>query len=47
MKKLMAVVLMFPLFAFLTACSTVEGVGKDIKKVGSALEKEATKKKTQ
>lgn len=47
MKKLIALFLMLPLFSLLTACSTVEGVGKDIKKVGSALEKEATKKKTQ
>lgn len=31
----------------LTACSTVEGVGKDIKQVGSAIEKEAKEEKAQ
>lgn len=31
----------------LGACSTVEGVGKDIQQAGSALEKEAKEKKTQ
>ncbi|MEZ5534069.1 MAG: entericidin A/B family lipoprotein [Thiolinea sp.] len=31
----------------LTACSTVEGVGKDIKQVGSAIEQEAREEKAQ
>lgn len=31
----------------LTACSTVEGVGKDIKQVGSVIEEEAKEEKAQ
>ena len=38
MKKLYAVLIAGMLMSGLYGCSTVEGVGKDIQKVGSAIE---------
>lgn len=40
-----ALLLMMVTFAFaLSACNTVEGVGKDVKKVGEEIEEAADKK---
>jgi predicted small secreted protein len=40
MRKILALLLIAGLLA---ACNTVEGMGKDIKKGGAAIEKAATK----
>ena len=43
MKRITSVVFGFFLAASLAACNTVEGIGKDIKKGGDAIEKAANK----
>lgn len=44
MKKLFITVLILGFnVSILTGCGTIEGVGKDIKKAGQAVEKEAKK----
>ena len=44
MKKLFITFLVFGFtLSTLSACSTMEGVGKDIKRAGQAVEKEAKK----
>ncbi len=43
MYKLMTGVCLVAFAVFLSGCGTVAGVGKDIQKVGSTLEKEAKK----
>jgi len=44
MKKLFITLLVFGFtLSTLNACSTIEGVGKDIKRAGQAVEKEAQK----
>ena len=44
MKKLFITLLVFGFtLSTLNACSTIEGVGKDIKRAGQAVEKEAKK----
>ena len=39
-----SVLVVFALFAFLTGCNTVAGVGKDVAKVGEKIEEVAKKK---
>ena len=46
MKRMLAALSLFAMTAALTACNTVEGVGKDVKATGSAIEKAADKNKT-
>ncbi|MEB4593377.1 entericidin A/B family lipoprotein [Candidatus Thiothrix sp. Deng01] len=43
MKKLLTVLSLTMFLATLAACSTVEGVGKDLKSLGGSIEKEASK----
>lgn len=43
MKRILSVALMLVLSLTLVACNTVEGFGKDIKKVGSKIEKAGDK----
>ena len=45
MKKLAAVVALFGFAFALSGCNTVEGVGKDVKATGNAIEKAADKNK--
>ena len=47
MYRIMTIFTVLFFTLLLTACSTVEGVGKDIKQVGSAIEKEAQEEKAQ
>lgn len=44
MKKLFAAVSLMAVF-LLAGCSTVEGVGKDLKSLGGSIEKEAQEEK--
>ncbi|MDA5194820.1 entericidin A/B family lipoprotein [Govanella unica] len=39
MKKLITAILLVPVALTLVACNTVEGVGKDIKSGGKAIER--------
>lgn len=41
MKKLIALVVAATAMLFLAACNTVQGVGKDVKATGQAIEKAA------
>ena len=41
MKRCIAVLLALAFAVSLSACNTVQGVGKDIKKAGDAIEKSA------
>ena len=43
MKRITLITLMIIAAAQLAACNTMQGVGKDIKKGGEAIEKAATK----
>jgi len=44
MKKLLITLLVFGFtLSTLNACGTIEGVGKDLKRAGQAVEKEAKK----
>jgi entericidin B len=43
MKKLSVLFIASVALVLLAGCSTVEGVGKDVQKAGSAIEKEAKK----
>ncbi len=43
MKKILSIMAALALGFSLTACSTVEGIGKDLKKGGEAIEKAAKK----
>ena len=45
-RKLVALPLLFVATIVLAACNTVEGVGKDVKATGQAIEKAADKNKT-
>jgi entericidin B len=45
-SKLAALVALIGMVFALTACNTVEGVGKDVKATGQAIEKAADKNKT-
>nr|CAA6817240.1 MAG: Unknown protein [uncultured Thiotrichaceae bacterium] len=47
MYKVMTIFAALFFTMLLAACSTVEGVGKDIKQVGSAIEQEAKEEKKQ
>ncbi|NRA22238.1 MAG: entericidin A/B family lipoprotein [Oceanospirillaceae bacterium] len=43
MRILSKIVLVFCMFGSLAACSTIEGIGKDLKKGGQAIENAANK----
>ncbi|MEP7063535.1 MAG: entericidin A/B family lipoprotein [Betaproteobacteria bacterium] len=45
LKKMMALFALAGLMAGLAACNTVEGVGKDVKATGGAVEKAADQAK--
>ena len=45
MNKLVAMLLLVALAMLTAACNTVEGVGKDVKATGDAIEKAAQKSK--
>ena len=45
MKKVVAVLSLAGLVLAVTGCNTVEGVGKDVKATGNAIEKAADKAK--
>lgn len=45
MKRMITVVLTLAMIIGLAGCNTVEGLGKDIKKGGEAIEKAAEKAK--
>jgi len=45
-RKLVALLSLLGVAFALAACNTVEGVGKDVKATGSAIEKAADKTKT-
>ncbi|MDX2217839.1 MAG: entericidin A/B family lipoprotein [Burkholderiales bacterium] len=45
MKRIVSVILSATLLLVLSGCNTIEGVGKDIKKGGEAIEKAAEKAK--
>ena len=45
LKKIAAVIAFIGISVGLAACNTVEGVGKDVKATGSAVEKAAEKPK--
>jgi entericidin B len=45
-RKLVAVLSLIGMAFGLVACNTVEGVGKDVKATGQAIEKAADKNKT-
>jgi predicted small secreted protein len=45
-SKLVALVSLITLATALAACNTIEGVGKDVKATGQAIEKAADKNKT-
>ena len=44
MKSVLAMIATFTTLFTLTACNTVQGVGKDIQKAGEAIEKSSEKK---
>ena len=43
MKKLVSVLLLASIVLALSACNTIEGVGKDVQKAGEAVEDAADK----
>jgi len=45
MRSISTIVILFLSCSFITACNTMEGVGKDIKAGGSKLEKSAHENK--
>ena len=45
-RKLVALLSLTAMVLALSACNTVEGVGKDVKATGQAIEKAADKNKT-